>query len=470
MAGVAATAGAVLAGLGSPASASSTAADHNGPQGGGGTHIASVAAQALPPITGPQVLANANEWFIAANNPPYNQAGYWRNRDFYAGDGRGDNPRPGGNPPAWREDCSGFMAHAWSQVDSNGGFTTFTMGAYSKPISWSELQPGDALLFDGVRLGADIVDHVGLFLGWDTPNTYSIMDESHPGSGTVVQHNIPLGIDGFWQYGQPIRANSFIPGTGHASTSESVRGGYRLSGADGSLFAFNATFAGSAGGMSLNRPVVGMATSPDGAGYYQVASDGGVFAFGDARFAGSTGSERLNQPIVGMAVDPATGGYWLVASDGGVFSFNAPFFGSTGSIRLNRPVVGIAATPDGGGYWLVASDGGVFSFGSARFAGSTGSVGLNQPIVGMTADPATGGYWLVASDGGIFSFNAPFFGSTGSMRLNRPVIAMASTRDGSGYWLVASDGGIFSFNAPFLGSAGGAALNAPIVAMGLGST
>ena len=32
----------------------------------------------------------------------------------------------------------------------------------------------------------------------------------------------------------------------------------------------------------LNRPIVGMAATPDGKGYWLVASDGGIFAFGDA--------------------------------------------------------------------------------------------------------------------------------------------------------------------------------------------
>ena len=34
--------------------------------------------------------------------------------------------------------------------------------------------------------------------------------------------------------------------------------------------------------MRLNKPVVGMASTPDGAGYWLVAADGGIFAFGDA--------------------------------------------------------------------------------------------------------------------------------------------------------------------------------------------
>jgi hypothetical protein len=121
-------------------------------------------------------------------------------------------------------------------------------------------------------------------------------------------------------------------------------------------------------------------------GYWTVASDGGVFSFGDAKFHGSMGDKALNKPVVGMAATPDEDGYWLVASDGGVFSFgDAKFHGSTGNIALNKPVVGMAATPDGGGYWLVASDGGVFSFGDAVFFGSMGGKTLNAPMVGMAS-------------------------------------------------------------------------------------
>ena len=60
-------------------------------------------------------------------------------------------------------------------------------------------------------------------------------------------------------------------------------------------------------------------------------SDGGVFAFGNAGYYGSAGGAHLNKPIVGMAATPDGGGYWLVASDGGVFAFgDATFYGSTG--------------------------------------------------------------------------------------------------------------------------------------------
>jgi hypothetical protein len=162
-------------------------------------------------------------------------------------------------------------------------------------------------------------------------------------------------------------------------------------------------------------------------GYYLSASDGGIFNFGNLPFCGSTGGITLNRPVVGMAATKDGGGYWEVASDGGIFAFgDAPFYGSTGAIHLNQPVVGMAATPSGGGYWLVASDGGVFSFGDANFHGSTGNIRLDQPVVGMQATASGQGYRFVAADGGVFDFgDAQYYGSMGGKPLNKPVVAMS---------------------------------------------
>jgi len=44
-----------------------------------------------------------------------------------------------------------------------------------------------------------------------------------------------------------------------------------------------------------------MAATPTGGGYWLVAADGGIFSYGDAPFHGSTGGLVLNKPIVGMA-------------------------------------------------------------------------------------------------------------------------------------------------------------------------
>ena len=125
---------------------------------------------------------------------------------------------------------------------------------------------------------------------------------------------------------------------------------------------------------------------PFESGYRMVASDGGIFSFGGLQSFGSMGGQHLNKPMVGMSSTPDGGGYWLVASDGGIFSFgDAGFFGSTGAQKLNQPIVGMDTTPDGGGYSLVASDGGVFAFGDAGYSGSMAGTALNQPIVGISA-------------------------------------------------------------------------------------
>jgi hypothetical protein len=136
-----------------------------------------------------------------------------------------------------------------------------------------------------------------------------------------------------------------------------------------------------------------------------VASDGGVFTFGDARFYGSTGDVRLNKPIVGMASTPSGNGYWLVASDGGIFTFgNAAFHGSTGNVNLVAPIVGMATDQQTGGYWLAAADGGLFTF-DAPFLGSAGAQAIRAPIIAMLSTehgfpfpPGTTGYDVWAGD------------------------------------------------------------------------
>ncbi len=205
--------------------------------------------------------------------------------------------------------------------------------------------------------------------------------------------------------------------------------------------------------------------SRPGPGYWLVGEDGGVFNFGSTQFLGSTGALRLNRPIAGVASTPDGDGYWLVASDGGIFAFGgARFFGSTGALRLNQPIVGMAPTPSGRGYWLVASDGGIFAFGDAKFFGSTGAIRLNQAIVGMAPTPTGTGYWLVASDGGIFNFgDADFFGSAAGVAKG-DVIGIAPTATGNGYWIVGSDGRVYPFGAAArLGSPARGTLNSPIV-------
>ena len=55
------------------------------------------------------------------------------------------------------------------------------------------------------------------------------------------------------------------------------------------------------GGTPISAPIVGMDRTADGQGYWMVGRDGGIFSFGDAGFFGSAGGMHLNRPIVGMA-------------------------------------------------------------------------------------------------------------------------------------------------------------------------
>ncbi len=184
-------------------------------------------------------------------------------------------------------------------------------------------------------------------------------------------------------------------------------------------------FFGDVDHLTLNAPIVSMASSRTGDGYHLLGQDGGVFSFGDARFYGSTGNLTLNRPVVSMASNPAGEGYWFVGDDGGIFTFG-PETGYHGSVpealpgvTLNQPVVGMTPTASGNGYWLVARDGGIFAFGDARFYGSVPGVlapgvSLNEPIVGIVASPTGKGYWIVARDGGVFAFgDAAFYDSLG---------------------------------------------------------
>jgi hypothetical protein len=159
--------------------------------------------------------------------------------------------------------------------------------------------------------------------------------------------------------------------------------GYTLAASDGGAFAFGSPFCGSAGGLALHAPVVGVAKAPNSAGYWLVGADGGVFGFGDAQYFGSIAGLHLQAPIVGVAVSVSSAGYWLVGADGGVFAFGSPFFGSLGAVKLAQPVVGIGVTTDGNGYWLVGADGGVFAFGDAPFDGSMAQRRLNSAVRGI---------------------------------------------------------------------------------------
>ena len=204
-----------------------------------------------------------------------------------------------------------------------------------------------------------------------------------------------------------------------------------------------------------------------GHGYWEATKQGAVFAYAGGGFRGSAVGVKLAKPIVGMSATPDGGGYWEVAADGGVFSFgDARFYGSAATYHFQGPIVGMAVTPDGKGYWLVARNGDVFSFGDARFRGPTAAGHLSQPVVGIVAARSRSGYWLVTEDGSVFSFgSAKFYGPTVRPHLSQPVVGMARTDDGNGYWLVSANGAVLAFgDARSYGPAAGAA---PLATIGI---
>jgi len=270
-------------------------------------------------------------------------------------------------------------------------------------------------------------------------STLGVAATTSPAAASVASPSLP----GYWlmtAYGSIYSFNAPYPGsppngscafdsitcTGIAAAPGGA--GVWVSERDGTLWGLGSTHSevDCPVGRFGNAPTVGVAAASDGG--WLVGSDGGVFAVCGAPYFGSMGGRSLNQPIVGMASTPDGGGYWLVAADGGIFTFgDARYYGSTGAIRLNQPVVGMAATPDGGGYWLVASDGGVFAFGDAGYFGSMGGKPLNAPMAAIAANPDGTGYWTVAQDGGVFSFgDAPYLGSLAGQSLDSPVVGIAS--------------------------------------------
>jgi hypothetical protein len=78
--------------------------------------------------------------------------------------------------------------------------------------------------------------------------------------------------------------------------------------------------------------------STPGQGYYVYQRNGALTGFGNDSYLdylGDLSATKLNRPIVGLAATPDGGGYWLVAADGGIFAFgDAAFEGSLGAAGL----------------------------------------------------------------------------------------------------------------------------------------
>jgi Big-like domain-containing protein len=255
--------------------------------------------------------------------------------------------------------------------------------------------------------------------------------------------------------------------------------GYWLVGSDGGIFSFgSAQFYGSTGGLTLQRPVVGIVPTSDHAAYWLDASDGGVFSFGNTRFygsvpglglhpAGSGLANSLNAPIVGMVPSFDDAGYFMVASDGGVFAFgDARFAGSCPGIG-GCAGAAVAVMPDssGNGYWLVTRTGNVYTFGDARYHGAPGNTG--SPVTSAVRTPDGGGYWILTANGSVYDYGdaANYGDAAGAFGGLNPATAIFTTTDGGGYWIASANGTVDELgDAPNDGDLVGTHLNGPIIA------
>jgi hypothetical protein len=200
--------------------------------------------------------------------------------------------------------------------------------------------------------------------------------------------------------------------------------GYWLVAGDGGVFAYGDAVAPAGNplpGLTLNQPIVGATAAPNG-GLWLTAADGGVFALGGAQFYGSAANLHLNKPVVGIVSSPSGKGYWLIAADGGVFAYGdaQPVAGNPlPGMQLNQPIVGATRIGSTNGLVLTAGDGGVFALNGAPFYGSASNLHLAMPVSAIAANPGGSGYWLAAQDGGVFAYgSAGFFGNAVSSNGN----------------------------------------------------
>jgi len=71
--------------------------------------------------------------------------------------------------------------------------------------------------------------------------------------------------------------------------------------------------------VSLDRSNSSGPTRGGGGGYWLADAGGGIYKFGDARFHGSLEGVTLTKPIVAMAATPDGRGYWLASGNGGIY-------------------------------------------------------------------------------------------------------------------------------------------------------
>ena len=178
------------------------------------------------------------------------------------------------SPPSF--DTSGYapgpflfpVANGYQLVASDGGVFNYNSEFFGSL--------GNLVLNAPVVGGARTSDGKGYWLVANDGGVFSFGDATFYGSLGNKTLNAPI--------------------VGMAATPDDQ--GYWLVASDGGVFSFgDANFKGSEGSVKHNAPVVGMSYYAPTDGYTLFASDGGVFNFGSS-FDGSAGSLSLNKPVV----------------------------------------------------------------------------------------------------------------------------------------------------------------------------
>ncbi len=88
------------------------------------------------------------------------------------------------------------------------------------------------------------------------------------------------------------------------ATNNSASGGYVVAMSNGETAYLGKASSGAGTPIpGLVKPIVGIAAPATTTGYWLVAADGGIFTYGSAQFYGSAGGLKLVAPIVGIAAD-----------------------------------------------------------------------------------------------------------------------------------------------------------------------
>jgi F5/8 type C domain/Fibronectin type III domain len=434
-------------------------------------------------LTSSAIMNRATTWLDSGDPVPYNEGEYWESPTDYWGDGRGDAPSPGGSPPAWREDCSGFVSYAWGFSDSDGGFTTFsfsdgdnqfTPNPYATLLpSWSDLQPGDALVYNGPELGDGTKNHMVLFAGWNGApgaSSFQIIQEGDSATGTY-EYTFNMGDPVLSQF-LPIRSVGFStapPPPPPSDSSQIVRNtngpGYYILSPAGGVYAYGgAPFYGSADDHSYfsGETAVGMAVDAGGTGYWILSASGGVYAYGGAPYDGSaSGQSYFNgQTAAALTLDASGNGYWILSRAGGVYQYgDAPFYGAAAgsSYFSGDTAVGLTLDASGKGYWMLSSAGGIYAYGDAPFKGAAAGSSYfdGDTAVGMVRSADGNGYSMLSSAGGVYAYgDGPFYGAAAgsSYFTGQTAISIATDQSVGGYWFVSNTGDVYAYgNAPYEG-------------------